>query len=357
MWFLYLWGFGLRVVICSGGTGGHMFPACALFSALKNKHDVFLVTDARGVVYCDNLRRSMVVVIETIRRSGGICDLGKSIRTFFSLLRLWNRNPPDIIIGFGGLFTVVPLLAAAILGSKVVLYEQNSVAGKANKLLSPLARMKLSFFDISGSWQRVLSPVREDFLRLSNVPYCCDPDSSIKIVVIGGSQGARSFSQIIPDAILRLDEAKRQKLEIIQQVKHEEQEQLEKFYTTIGVKFTGKHFLHNIAEIMASVQLVICRSGASTLAELSTLGRPAILIPYPNATDNHQFLNAIDYVNKNAAWLVEEKNDAAEKISSILEKVLGDRELLKSAASNMINKNMANANDLFVEILEDIART
>jgi UDP-N-acetylglucosamine--N-acetylmuramyl-(pentapeptide) pyrophosphoryl-undecaprenol N-acetylglucosamine transferase len=179
----------------------------------------------------------------------------------------------------------------------------------------------------------------------------------MKIVVIGGSQGARSFSQIIPDAIGRLDEAKRQKLEIIQQVKSEEQAQLEKFYGAIGVKFTGKHFLYNIAEIMANAQLVICRSGASTLAELSTLGRPAILIPYPEATDNHQFLNAADYVKKNAAWLVEEQSDAAEKISSILEKVLDDRELLKSAASNMINRHMANANDLFVEILEDIART
>jgi UDP-N-acetylglucosamine--N-acetylmuramyl-(pentapeptide) pyrophosphoryl-undecaprenol N-acetylglucosamine transferase len=335
-----------------------MFPACALLDALKNRHDVFMVTDARGAVFCNALPRSMFMVIETVRRSGGLSDLGKSVRAFFSLLRLWYRNPADVVVGFGGLFTVIPLLAAAVLGSKVVLYEQNSVVGKANRLLAPLARLKLSFFDIGGGWRRVLSPVREDFLRLGRtVPYCCcDPDSAIKIVVIGGSQGARSFSQIIPDAMGRLDEAKRQKIEIIQQVRQEEQEQLEKFYDTVGVKFSGRHFLHNMAEIMANAHLVICRSGASTLAELSTLGRPAILVPYPEATDNHQFLNAIDYAKKNAAWLVEEKNDAAEKISSILQKVLDDRELLKSAASNMINRHMANANDLFVEILEDIAR-
>jgi UDP-N-acetylglucosamine--N-acetylmuramyl-(pentapeptide) pyrophosphoryl-undecaprenol N-acetylglucosamine transferase len=330
-----------------------MFPACALAKAMDGRHDVLLITDARGAVFCEDVQRK--VVVETVRLSANVAALGRIIKGFFSFMRRWLRNPPDVVVGFGGLCTVIPVLVAAILGAKVVIYEQNAVVGKANRLLSPLSRLKLSFFDIGNGWQRLSPPVRNDFLKLLDVPYQYTPNGILRILVMGGSQGARSFARIIPEALELLDESQRQRVEIIQQAAVAEQEQLRQLYEAIGVKFTVRHFLYNVAEIMAQSQLVICRAGASTLAELTTLGRPAVLVPYPAATNNHQFFNAMNYMKKNAAWLVEEKDDAVEKISVILKKVLENGELLKSAASNMIDTSMSSANDAFVEILEGVA--
>jgi UDP-N-acetylglucosamine--N-acetylmuramyl-(pentapeptide) pyrophosphoryl-undecaprenol N-acetylglucosamine transferase len=128
-------------------------------------------------------------------------------------------------------------------------------------------------------------------------------------------------------------------------------------YAKLGIKATLVKFIHNIAEEMAKVQLVICRSGASTLAELSALGRPAILIPYPSASENHQFHNAMYYKNKGAAWIVEENATISQELSLIITNILNNRELLKLAASNMINESICGSTDVFVEYIERLVAT
>ena len=343
------------IVICSGGTGGHMFPACALFQALKqNNYNVSLVTDKRGNVFCGNISDADKILLETVRFSAKSCipAIFKLFFVFIKLIRAWRKKRPSVAIGFGNLCTVVPMITAKLFGAKLIVYEQNSVIGKANALLSKIADLKLSAFPVGEDWLLFSSPAREEFIKYRHVPYFCD--HKIKILIIGGSQGAKSFNKIIPLAVSSLNESQRENIEIIQQVEYESLEPLSDYYHHLGIKSSLVKFIYNVAEIMADAQLVICRSGASTLTELSVIGRPAILIPYPKAAKNHQYLNALYYKSKKAAWILEEKEnfeDTAKELSCLLKNILENRELLKSAASNMINVSAVHAIDDFIKLV------
>ncbi|MDR0580960.1 MAG: glycosyltransferase [Holosporaceae bacterium] len=339
----------LKIVICSGGTGGHIFPAYALFQALqKRRSDVIMVTDVRGNAYCGSI--SEKIIFNTIRFSyKNILKIGYySLSTFFTFCKFWFRKRPDIVIGFGGVFTVIPLSIAKVLGSKIIIYEQNSILGKANKFLEKFADSKLSSFRLGENWIEVPAPVRGEFIK--NIPYKCK--KIIKILIIGGSQGAASFSKIIPEAMALLDKKERKHIEIIQQASYGDVKQLKQTYKDLGIKSTLKSFIHDVAEIMLDSQLIICRSGASTLSELAATGRPAILIPYPNAADNHQLYNALYYKNKKAAWVLEEKEGIIDKLGKILRQILQDRELLKITSSHMINSSKGCATDNFIKQIE-----
>jgi UDP-N-acetylglucosamine--N-acetylmuramyl-(pentapeptide) pyrophosphoryl-undecaprenol N-acetylglucosamine transferase len=341
----------LRVIICAGGSGGHIFPACALFKAMQKKgHDVTIITDARGNVFSGDIPKK--IVLDTIKFSckNFLGIVYYFIVTFFRFCKIWFARHQDIVIGFGGAFTVIPLIVSKVFGSKIVIYEQNSIVGKANKFLEKFANLKLASFKLDESWKEVLAPVRDDFLK--NIPYECD--EIIKILVIGGSQGAASFSNIVPKALAKLSRQEIKNIEITQQVAHGNIDELKQVYENLGVKSTLKRFVHGVADAMFESQLVICRSGASTLSELSATGRPAILIPYPEATDNHQFHNAMYYRDKKAAWVIEESDEVVEELGKILRQILQKRELLKTASFHMINSSVGRATDSFMELIESI---
>lgn len=340
----------MKVAICAGGTGGHMFPACALFYAMKEKnHDATLVTDKRGDVFCGGISKK--IVLDTVRISmrklpSVLVHLAKDFAKFW---KTWRNDTPDVVVGFGGLFTVIPLLTAKIFGAKVVICEQNTVIGKANRLLEPFADLKLSAFDIGGFWKKVSMPVRKEFLQFSHTYNC---GGGIKILIIGGSQGARSFSRIIPEALARLDRDVRKNIEIVQQISFDNISDMQDMYSNLGVKAKLLKFVDNVAELMSDAQLVICRAGASTLSELAEMGRPAVLIPYPEASENHQYKNAVYYAEKDAAWVVEENSCAAEKLSDILDNVVRDRSILRRVAENIRKTKAACASDSLIELIE-----
>jgi UDP-N-acetylglucosamine--N-acetylmuramyl-(pentapeptide) pyrophosphoryl-undecaprenol N-acetylglucosamine transferase len=340
----------LGVIICAGGSGGHMFPASALFKAMQKKeYDVTIVTDARGNVFSDDIPEKIVFGTIFSRRNF-LRIIYYFLVTFFKFCKIWFAKRPSIVIGFGGVFTIIPLVTSKMFGSKVVIYEQNSVVGKANKFLEKFADLKLASFKLDKSWREVPAPVRNDFLK--NIPYQCA--GIIKILVIGGSQGAASFSNILPKALAKLSRSEIKNIEITQQVAHGNINELKQIYENLGVKSTLKRFVHGVADAMFESQLVICRSGASTLSELSATGRPAILIPYPKAADNHQFYNAMYYKDKKAAWIIEESDEIAEKLAKTLRQILQKRELLKTASFHMINSSVDNATDNFIELIESI---
>jgi UDP-N-acetylglucosamine--N-acetylmuramyl-(pentapeptide) pyrophosphoryl-undecaprenol N-acetylglucosamine transferase len=327
-----------------------MFPACALFLAAKRKgHDATIITDKRGEAFCSNI--SGKIVLNTVRFSyENLLDIAcYSLLTAIKFLKLWIRVRPDVVIGFGGIFTVIPILIAKVLGSKIVVYEQNSVLGKANKFLERFADLKLASFRLNGSWIHVPPIVRDEFIKNSMHEYKCD--GIIKILIIGGSQGAASFSRIVPQALATLSSKERENIEIIQQAS--DCDKLGQTYKDLGVRATLKQFLNNVAEIMQSSQVVICRSGASTLSELSAIGRPAVLIPYPGAADNHQFYNATYYKSKKAAWVLEENDGIAEELGNILRQILENRELLKKMSSHITGISTCSADD-FIELVERI---
>lgn len=341
----------MKVVLCAGGTGGHLFPAIALAEALESKHhEVTIVTDDRGAAYCEHIENKKVYKSVRLSLKGGLLLLFRLFRIFVSFLRFCKSEKPDVIIGFGGIFTLVPIITGKMCGAKIVLYEQNAIIGRANRWLLNFADLKLSAFSIGGSWKVQPSPVRKEFLK--NIPYKCD--GKIKILVIGGSQGARSFATIVPDAIKGLSAEERSELEIVQQDSYGDIEGLRNKYDSFGVKSTIDKFFSNVSEIMGKSQLVICRAGSSTLMELAAVGRPAVLIPYPKAMDNHQHLNAKRYVDKNAAWLIEENSYASERLRNILRQILKDRDMLKQKSGHMYNKALKDASGNFVRLIENM---
>lgn len=344
----------MKVAICAGGTGGHMFPACALFLAMKEKnHDVTLITDKRGNVFCSDI--SPKIVLDTVRFSvkNFLYIIWYCMINSIRFCKIWYGNPPEVVIGFGGLFTFLPLVIAKILGAKIVICEQNIVVGKANKLLGTISNLKLSAFDINSGWKKISMPVRKEFKNVSH-DYRCD--GIIKILVIGGSQGARSFSKIIPGALRKLDKISREKIEIVQQISYGNISDMRALYDSIGVKATLLKFVDNVAEVMSDIQLVICRAGASTLSELVEMTRPAVLIPFPEAADNHQYMNAMYYKERHAAWVVEEGEKSSDELAKILTTILNDRGVLKQMAVNIkkINEN-STIND-FVALIEQIRK-
>jgi UDP-N-acetylglucosamine--N-acetylmuramyl-(pentapeptide) pyrophosphoryl-undecaprenol N-acetylglucosamine transferase len=327
-----------------------MFPACALFTAVRKKgHGVTMVTDGRGEVFCADI--SPKIVLNTVRFSYRkiLAIMLDFAHTFLKFFRLWRKESPDVIVGFGGILTVIPPLVGKILGSRVIIYEQNAIIGRANKFLEKFADLKLSTFELGGEWIEIAAPVREEFSRCGR-PYECE--GNINILVLGGSQGAASFTKIIPEALSLIDERERKSIEITQQTGKGNIEELRNLYENIGIKSTLKEFIQNVAEVMATAQLVICRSGASTLSELATTGRPAILIPYPNSSKDHQLHNAVYYQGKKAAWVLEEKEGIASELAEIIMEVLQNRELLKSAAYNMMRSSAGRAVDDFVKLIE-----
>lgn len=350
------------IAICSGGTGGHMFPACALFDSLKSRgHSVKVITDVRGNRFCDTISQSEKIVLPTLRFSArGIFKLLRDLITVCSHLRsAWKTTHPDLLIGFGSSFTIAPVLIGKLFKSKIILYEQNSVLGNANRFLARFADYKVSTFTIDEKWRWVPSPVRKEFIEAARKieadlqkGYNCD--SRIKIVVIGGSQGALSFSLIIPNALELVDLELRSSIDIVQQVSVNKMKDLQQAYARIGVNARLLSFVYNVAEEISGAQLVIARSGASTLAELSTIGCPAILIPYPLAAGNHQYYNAVCYKNRKAAWIVEEDGDIEKKLALTINDLLRNRQLLKNAASNMRNSLGRGGTEVFSDYVEQV---
>ena len=341
----------MKIAVCAGGTGGHLFPAVALTKELEKRgHDVLLVTDRRGASYCEDIENKDIVFSLRFSLKSLISFGYKAFLMLIHFLFKWRRDRPEVVVGFGGLLTVVPIVIARIYGAKVILYEQNSIIGKANRYLSKLADLKLSTFSIGYGWTVQNPPVRPEFL--SRKPF--KSKSKIKVLIIGGSQGARSFSKIIPEAMSRLPTKFRKELEIIQQESYGDTEALSQRYSKMGISSKIEEFIYDVADVMEQCQLVICRAGASTLSELSAIGRPAILIPYPLATGNHQLLNAQRYAAKNAAWVIEESPFAAEKLKRILEQIFRNPELLKKAALNIMNGASANASEQFAQVIEQL---
>lgn len=337
----------MKVLLCAGGTGGHLFPAIALAESLKqNQYEVVLATDKRGAVYCEDIEDKRV--FGSISKRNPVMLFFRAIRQVLQFFFMFQRGHYDVVIGFGGAFTFIPLIMAKICRVKTAIYEQNAIIGRANRHLAGIVDARVATFGIGGDWKVIPLPVRKDFFDV--VPYKLK--KPIRILILGGSQGAKSFARIIPTAIEGLSSADRAELEIVQHDPLCEHDELMQTYTKLGIKARIEKFIYNVSAEMSECQLVICRSGASTLAELSAAGRPAIFIPYPFATDNHQMLNAKRYVGRNAGWIVEDKLHAGENLCQILRNILRNKSLLEQKATNMYDSSLKTSTDCFIKLIE-----
>jgi UDP-N-acetylglucosamine--N-acetylmuramyl-(pentapeptide) pyrophosphoryl-undecaprenol N-acetylglucosamine transferase len=295
------------VLLAAGGTGGHLFPAEALAHALARRGiGVELATDERAERYGQKFpaRQIHVIASATMRgrdplalaRTAAVLGMGT-----LQAVRLLGRIRPAGVVGFGGYPTVPPVLAGALRGIPTLIHEQNAVMGRANRFLAPRVKaIALSFAGVLDRAPRLAAkatltgnPVRPAVIAAAQAAYAApDPRSPLRLVVIGGSQGARIMADVVPPAIERLAPELRMRIAIVQQARPEDLTRVNDSYARAQVAAEAAPFFVDLPARIAASHLVIARAGASTVAELATIGRPAVLVPLPHALDQDQSANA-----------------------------------------------------------------
>jgi UDP-N-acetylglucosamine--N-acetylmuramyl-(pentapeptide) pyrophosphoryl-undecaprenol N-acetylglucosamine transferase len=324
------------IVLAAGGTGGHLFPALAIKDELKKRgHKVFLITDKRGMNYAKLFEDITIYKVNSATFSGKniigkILAIPQIIKGIFEAKSLLKNLNPGVVIGFGGYPSFPTLKAAKMLNIPTCLHEQNAVLGKVNRhLAKSVDALALSFENTRKmkplSYKEIFvtgNPVREEFCMLGEeyFPTISD-DTDIHILIMGGSQGASIFSDIIPAAISTLPVGLQKRLVISQQCRKEDIENVKKAYSATKVRAELADFITNVPEVFRTTHLVIGRSGASTMSELTAAGRPAILVPYPFATDGHQVDNARGMAEAGGAWLYLQDDFTVRTLAKLLLKL------------------------------------
>jgi UDP-N-acetylglucosamine--N-acetylmuramyl-(pentapeptide) pyrophosphoryl-undecaprenol N-acetylglucosamine transferase len=360
------------IVLVAGGTGGHVFPAEALAGELRGRgYTLALFTDRRGEAFGGELgsvtthqiRAGRVTSGGMISRARGLMDLalgGMQSRRLLAALK------PAAVVGFGGYPSVPPMMAAASLGIPTVIHEQNALLGRANRLLAPRVRaIATAFAEVGGMkpgdrGKAVMTgnPVRPGVRQLRGQPYpSLSGDSPIHLLITGGSQGATVFSDVVPAALARLPEPLRGRVRISQQCRAEDIERARSAYSGTDIQVELATFFSDIPERLARAHLVICRSGASTIAELTTAGRPAILVPYPHAMDDHQTVNAKAIEAAGAAHVIAQPDFTAETLTARLKLLFAQPQTLARMAQHARDYGQqdaaANLASLVISLLPD----
>jgi UDP-N-acetylglucosamine--N-acetylmuramyl-(pentapeptide) pyrophosphoryl-undecaprenol N-acetylglucosamine transferase len=333
------------IVLAAGGTGGHLFPAEALAQELVGRgHRVIIVTDKRGNAF-KSLGDS--VEIHTVRAAtlrAGIVSRIKALRDIgFGILqagKLLRKIKPDVIVGFGGYPSFPGVFAGQRLGIPTILHEQNAVLGKANVWLADKAeQIAVSLPGTRGikpaNQDKVVTtgnPVRGEIVAVRNTLYQ-PPASDMRIFITGGSQAAKVFADVVPEAVQKLPDDLKARLHIVHQCREDDVAPTQAKYQTAGVKAEIKSFFNDMADRLKSCHLFIGRSGASTVAEVAVVGRPAIFVPYPGHKDMQQKHNAEVVSSKGGGWLMLQESFNPDALAQKLEELMKNPGILQEAAS------------------------
>ncbi len=356
------------VLLSAGGTGGHLFPAEALAHELRHRgYRVHLVTDRRAQRFSAHFPADDIHVVPsaTITSKNPIALARTGIALFRGLResgRLMARLRPAIVVGFGGYPTLPPLMAATRAGIPAMIQEQNAVMGRANRFLAGRVDVIAGGFLAPGTGvhgDKIVTtgnPVRPDVLEAAATPYAPPAaDEPFHLLVFGGSQGARFFSEILPKAVDLLPESLRARLRITQQARPEDEDAVKTHYRESGIEAEIAPFFDGMAKRMAQAHLVISRSGASTVSELSVIGRPAILVPFPHALDHDQAANAAALSEKGGARVIRQSEMTAEALASQLSDLSGQPEQLAAMARQARETGRPDAARLLADLVEELA--
>ena len=333
-------------VLAAGGTGGHMVPAAALAAELTRRgHRVALVSDARGVRFPGLFEDIQTHVLPAGRFSGGPVGWAKALREMWrgrAMAReLYKTFRPAAVIGFGGYPAMPALLAAFAEGIPTAIHEQNAVLGRVNRLVAgKVDAIALSYEDTQrlsakhGDKTRLVgNPVRDQVLALRARPYpLLEEDGIFRVLVTGGSQGASILSQVVPDGLAMLPVTFRRRLQVTHQARIEDIDAVRAKYAEHEIPAELATYLPDLPEQLAWAHLVIARAGASTLAELTVAGRPAILVPLPSATDDHQTVNAREMTKAGGARTIAQGDFTPVELAKQMQKLGLDPAALENAA-------------------------
>lgn len=361
------------IVLAAGGTGGHIFPAEALAEALLQRgYTPHLITDHRFHHYNQRSGDGVLgtIAIHTITAGSLSGAFTQRMRNAFGMARgvLQARRhlkqlDPLLVVGFGGYPSFPTMFAAIMSGRRTVIHEQNSVLGKVNRLLA--ARVDLlatSYRDmrgLPGNVRRVEctgNPVRAALRNLAAMAYpALSADGMLRLLVVGGSQGASVFSRVVPEAMKLLPPALRARIRLDQQCREGEIATARAAYAELNMQVDLAPFFSDMAARLAAAHLVICRAGASTVAELTCAGRPALLVPLPQATDDHQYHNAQAIENVGAGWVVRQEAFTPQALASTLETVMLTPQRLNERAAAMQGLGQPDAAQALAERVLEVA--
>jgi len=378
-----------KIILVAGGTGGHFFPAVALGEELvKRGYEVHFITDLRCKKYI-NQEIGLIFHILDLKRSSNIFLFLPNLSiAVLKAIRLLYNIKSSAIVGFGGYPVIAPMFAAVFLRVPIIIHEQNSYFGKVNKFFASFAKkIAISYESVKNLPKFAKSKivvtggiVREsirDILFIHNVNVChsreggnleklsLDPrfreddikrskDNIFTIFIFGGSQGAKLFSELIPDSIkILIQKEPKLKLHIIQQAALDDQVKIKDTYSKLNITYELAEFFDNMALQYKEADLVISRAGASTIEELTYIGLPAIFIPLPSAADNHQYYNAKLLEGKKAGWCLEQNSISAGKLADKILDLISNPELLKQASQNLL-KRKKEGHKLLSNLIEEV---
>ncbi len=352
------------ILLTAGGTGGHFFPAVALceeLAAAKNLN-LHLSTDNRCQKYIsDKIPAKMHKIDIYINKSNILSKVQSVFSIVFSIIKAYLlvcKLKPNLVIGFGGYPTFPILFAAKWKKIPIILQEQNSIIGKTSKYFAPHAKLIATSFEntkntdnFSGKIQFCGDLIRKSMQNIDKKDGFLN--KKMHIFIFGGSQGAQIFSEITPkmiEELINIDQ------EITLKITHQVQSSEAAHIPSKNIDYVHAEFFHNIDEIYNEVDLVVSRAGASTIAELTHCGLPAIYVPYPYAADNHQFHNAMSLAGDSASWCIEQKDLKAKKIAKQIYEIYKDRSILEKASKKLIKRQKNGAQNLAATVLKIIER-
>jgi UDP-N-acetylglucosamine--N-acetylmuramyl-(pentapeptide) pyrophosphoryl-undecaprenol N-acetylglucosamine transferase len=351
------------VMLAAGGTGGHLFPAQALAETLVERgFRVHLMTDERVRDYGKSFPAQQTHIIESAspspKRPFGLLKLYRGYRAAKSIIK---RERPSAIIGFGGYPSFPPIYAASSLRIPSAVHEQNAVLGRANKMLSTkVDAVAGSFEAMVGLPQAAASkltitgnPVRGIALAQKAAAYPLRKHK-VELVVFGGSQGAKFFSDFMPGVFAAMGEGERKNIKLTQQCRSEDIDRVRLQYEALGIDCDLQAFFMDMPRRIAQSHLVISRSGASTIAELGVIGRPAIMVPLPHAIDNDQLRNAQSFAASGAGWVCPQKDLVATEFAGFLATLLADHAGLTKAAESALSHGKPDAAERLADLVEKI---
>jgi UDP-N-acetylglucosamine--N-acetylmuramyl-(pentapeptide) pyrophosphoryl-undecaprenol N-acetylglucosamine transferase len=358
------------VLVAAGGTGGHLFPAEALSVALARRRiAVELATDERATRYGTNFpaRATHVIPSATLRARNPaafartVVVLGIGIARAYAML---GRRRPAAVVGFGGYPTLPPLLAATLRGIPTVIHDANAVMGRANRMLSSRVTAIATTFPgvadanprIAGKTTHTGNPVRPAVVAAAAVRYVAPAsDGALRLLVFGGSQGAKVMADVVPLAIERVPPAARARLHVVQQAREEDLSRVADGYARIGVTAEVAPFFPDLPARIAVSHLVVSRSGASTVAELAAIGRPSILVPLPHAIDQDQLANARVLEKEGGATLLTQDGFTPETLAAEIATLAAAPERLTAMAAAAKSAGATDAAERLAELVLRVA--
>ena len=354
------------IVLTTGGSGGHIFPAQSVASELiKKGYQVVFITDKRGNAF-QNLPEVQTyhLVAESVT---GRSIVGKAW-AFFKLflgagqaMRLLTKIKPVLVIGFGGYASLPAVMSAQMLKIPTILHEQNAILGRANRVAAWRVKMiATSFPQVERVPHKIPTihvgqPVRAPILAKQNTPM--PEDSAFHLLIFGGSQGAHFFSERLPEVLMKLPDSYRARMCVIQQARPEDEEMVRKAYENAGFKsLTVAPFFQDMPALLSQTNLVIGRGGAGTLTEVMVVGRPVIVIPLPTAADNHQVANAKQLEAAGGGWVLEQKDFDADQLAEKIKNLMDHPDELKQTAAKAHTLAIMNAAERMAEISDGVIK-